>query len=198
MALKAKIDHWLDWCFNDSAGLYINKRYVQINPVYQQLIESEARTNRRFVMGVDGKFVEESSGTAMEIDKQLGSHMVLGLVACFGVNIATRVIDFVSPVPKRCVKAKGVIMGYAENSRKVQFESMKQLVLNQDTVIDGLKDAPLKRVKINATTTQIRNSNQTKAIRFTATKRLPAKLEFQHLYEPGFRLPLGHIHCCEA
>jgi hypothetical protein len=130
----------------------------------------------------------------MEVE-QLGMHMVLGLVPCFAVNIATRVIDFMSPVPKRCVKAKGVIMGYAENSRKVQYESMKQLALKQDSVIDGLKDAPLKRVKINATTTQIRNSNQTKSIRFTATKRMPAKAEFRHLYEPGFRLPLGHIHC---
>ena len=147
-------------------------------------------------MLADGKFAQDLSSAPMEVEnnEQLGAHMLLGEVACFAVNIATRVIDFVSPIPKRCVKAKGVILGYAENSKKVQYESMKQLVLKQNTSIDGLKDAPLKRVKINASTTQIRNSSQTKSIRFTATKRVLPRKEFEHLYELGFRLPLGHTH----
>ena len=118
---------------------------------------------------------------------------MLGRAACFEVNIAARVISYVSWKPVRCVKAKGVILGYAENSKRVKFESLKQLVLKQDAVIDGLMDAPLKRVKINATTTEIHNNTgASKSIRFTATKRQLPRLERAANYEPGFRLPIGH------
>ena len=88
------------------------------------------------------------------------------------------------------------MLSYSKNEQKMNYENYRTLVTQRGATIEGLQDAPLKRVKVNSVTTHIRNNDgATKSVRFTADKRMPVKPDFAHLYSPGFRLPRGHVHC---
>ena len=97
-----------------------------------------------------------------------------------------------------CVKVKGITLG-AENSKRVNFDSMKELYLRhvqgEASTIDNIVGPPIKRHKVGPGTVVLRSTKPlegAKTMRFTADKRLPPPPEVAHHYWPGFMLPKGH------
>jgi hypothetical protein len=110
-------------------------------------------------------------------------------------HILTTIFKFLK-ADTMLVKSKGIIMGHT-NSQRVQFQAMKELQARPETVIEGLQGPPIKRHKIGGGDVQLmstRDDEGRKKLRFTATKRRFPTQEYQHLYYPGFRLPIDHAH----
>lgn len=166
-AMQCKLQHFERWCYSPACQLDNGGRKATINPVYEKLNEDT-----------------------------VGTWKVLGEVTGFRDTILQRIIDYVQWEPMLTVKAKGVMLSYNINEQKMNYANYRGLVTRPGATIEGLQDAPLKRVKIDSVTTHIRNNDgATKSVRFTADKRMPVKAEFAHLYTAGFRLPRGHEHC---
>ena len=102
---------------------------------------------------------------------------------------------------KEKLAAKGVTL-HRTNAEKVDYESMKALVLGETDTISGLMGPAMKRRKISETQGHaILNaddandaSKNKKRIRRTHTTRVRVAPVFAHMYPPRFMVPFGHIH----
>ena len=113
-------------------------------------------------------------------------------------HILSSIYSYLDPT-FTCVKAKGIIMN-AVNSKKVRYGTMRKIVLNTATVIADLQGPIMKRRKIgqgHCVIQTCREGEGAKRLRFTATKRKAVHPDHAHIYQPGFLLPAGHIHCEE-
>lgn len=88
----------------------------------------------------------------------------------------------------------------ARNKAKINYDTMKQLILKPKTCIAYLQGPPIKRRKVGAGISQLASTEAgegNKRLQWTGDKRrLPAP-NFQDQYVPGFRLPIGHVHTSE-
>ena len=111
-------------------------------------------------------------------------------------HILSSIFSYLGDSKITCVKAKGIIMN-AVNSKKVHYESMRQIAIDRTHVIENLQGPIMKRRKIGEGHCVIETCQPgegDKKMRFTATKRIPVHPDHVHIYQPGFLLPISHIH----
>ena len=105
-----------------------------------------------------------------------------------------RILEFINIHVRDLVKAKGVNLKNKFNKGAVTFHSLKELVFHRKRQIKNLNGSLMKRRRLNGVHTVIEANAETKALSFTADKRVPPLLEYQHMYPSGYLLPQGHLH----
>lgn len=161
-----------------------------------------------YALGCDTDSVMYALPPGKKFDLPCGKHLGewedefdASKVAIGWVSSGKKTYAFKFANDKEKLAAKGVTL-HRTNAEKVDYDSMKALVLGETDTIGGLMGPAMKRRKISETQGHaILNaddandaSKNKKRIRRTHTTRVRVAPVFAHMYPPRFMVPFGHIH----